>query len=161
MIGIRPSTRRKMWGGKELSSALSKLEKACRGEAQVTSWSIGVHSTGNKYADTWEWRRGHKYPRRVREKRGVIQRIRAPDSDDTGREYVETLDYGDVLKMIIETPCVDKEDIWVEFIESGGYVRVTAPGFSRKLPLVAPRGSNGEVTWNYKNGVLEINQRKC
>lgn len=141
-----------------MSSALSKLEKACRGKAQVTPWSIGVHSTGNKHADTWEVGKGYEYHPRGR--RDAIQRIIAPDSEDSGREYVETLDYGDVLKMIIETPCVDKEDIWVEFIEKEGCVRVTAPGFSMELPLAASKSFNGEVTWNYKNGVLEVNRRK-
>lgn len=149
-----------MGGRKGLSSALSKLEEACRGESPVTTWSTGIHSAANKYADTWEWRRGCKYPQRVRKKRGAIKTISAPDGEENGKEYMDTLDYGDMWKIIIETPHVNKEDIGVEFIEKGGYIRVTAPGFSRDLPLLTLNGFNRKVNWNYKNGVLEINQRK-
>lgn len=161
MIGIRPSTRRKIGGRKDISPAISKLEKACRGESLVTTWSVGVHSIRDKYADTWERRSGSRYPQRVRKKRGAIKTIRAPDSEDNGREYMDTLDYGDMWKMVLETPCVyDKEDVGVEFIESEGFIRVTAPGFSRDLPLLTPKGFKESVDWNYKNGVIEVNQRK-
>ena len=109
-----------------------------------------------EYAETWEWRGGYKYPQRVRKKRSAIKTISAPDGDANEKEYMDALDYGNMWKIVIRIPGLcNKEDIGVELIKKKGYMRITALGFSRDLPLLRPN-----IDWNYKNGVLEINQRK-
>ena len=166
MIGIRPSTRRKSIEinpimGRKLSFAFSKLEKMCRGESQVAAWNMDIHSAGDKYAKTWERRKGYKYPQRVRKKRGAIKTISAPDGDANEKEHMDALDYGNTWKIVLRIPSLcNKEDIGVELIKKKGYMRITAPGFSKDLPLLKSNGFNGNVDWNYKNGILEINQRK-
>jgi len=164
MIGRRPNTTRKI--KQKRGEGLVKVARfgyLSSKNSPAFKVSLGnIRSAHDKHGDTWERKKGEKCATRVRKKRGAIKTIIVPESRDNEREYMDALDYGDMWKMVIGTPRIyEKDEIRVEFIEKGrGHIQVTAPGFNRALPLLALKSFDGNVDWNYKNGVLEVNQWK-
>lgn len=157
MIGIRPSIRRKMkWTSNGNLSDIITPNHPDSGNTPVFGVSLGsIRSTHDKYADTWEKKNGKKYATRVRKKRGAIKTIIAPKESNGRGELMDFLDYGEISKIVFETPRIfDQGAIGVE--PFGDCIKVTAPGFSTEIPTTG----QSLKSWNYTNGVIEINLRR-
>jgi len=70
----------------------------------------------------------------------------------------DIFDENDVIKIYMELPGEEKEDIQLNFKE--GYTEIKARSFYKKVKLPNADVDLGKVTSEYKNGVLKVSVPK-
>jgi HSP20 family protein len=74
--------------------------------------------------------------------------------DEVREPLVDVFEDKDSVKLYIELPGVEKDDI--QFSVNGGHAEVKAKSFYKQIPLPTRDVEFDKVSANYKNGVLQV-----
>ncbi len=89
---------------------------------------------------------------------GNIKRTpKGPVVEEVREPIVDIFDEADGIHIVAEMPGVEKKDISLEI--NGDILNITAEGKNRKYQkevLLSRQGKSDDMTWSYKNGILEI-----
>jgi len=135
---------------------MAEFDEAMKSGKMEGEWNIRpIESPGVKgYVAHRQFRFGGEPNESKPNESNVPLTMSKEELDDVREPLVDVFEDKDAVKLYVEMPGVEKNDIQLSV--NGGYAEVKAKGFYKQIALPTGDVEFDKVSANYKNGVLQV-----